>query len=60
MKIILDGKSCLEERFAEIDVKIVRHELFKMTNDSVKIPPQIKKLIKMPELPNVLVAAFTG
>ena len=60
MKIILDGKSCLEERFAEIDAKIVRHELLKMTNDSVKIPPQIKKLIKMPELPNVLVAAFTG
>ncbi len=27
MKIILDGKSCLEERFAEIDAKIVRHEL---------------------------------
>jgi hypothetical protein len=60
MKIILDGKSCLEERFAEIDAKIVRRELFKMTNDSVKIPPQIKKLIKMPDLPNTLVAAFTG
>ena len=42
------------------DAKIVRHELFKMTNDSVKIPQQIKKLIKIPELPNVLVAAFTG
>ena len=60
MKIILDGKLCLEERFAEIDAKVVRRELFKMTNDSVKIPPQIKKLIKMPELPNTLVAAFTG
>jgi len=60
VKIILDGKSCLEERFAEIDAKIVRHELLKMINDSVKIPPQIKKLIKMPEFPNTLVAAFTS
>ncbi|GAH50103.1 unnamed protein product [marine sediment metagenome] len=60
MKIILDGKSYLEEGFAEIDAKLVRRELLKMTNDSVKIPPQIKKLIKKPGFPDILVEAFTG
>ncbi len=60
MKIILDGKPSLEERFAEIDAKLVRRELSQMTNDSVKIPPEIKKLIKTPEFPSSLVSAFTG
>ena len=60
MKIILDRKETLEERFAEIDIKIVRKQLQKLQEDSVKIPRAIKKIIKMPELPEALVAIFTG
>ena len=60
MKIILDGKETLKERFAEIDIKIVRKQLQKLHEDSVKIPRAIKKIIKMPELPEALVAIFTG
>jgi len=60
MKIILDGKETLEERFAEIDIKIVRKQLLELQQDSVKIPRAIKKIIKMPDLPEALVALFTG
>ncbi|MBA7556098.1 hypothetical protein ES705_48796 [subsurface metagenome] len=60
MKIILDGKETLEERFAEIDIKIVRKELLELEQDSAKIPRAIKKIIKMPDLPEALVALFTG
>ena len=60
MKIILDGKETLEERFAEIDIKIVRKQLLKLEKDTVKIPRSLKKIIKMPELPEALVALFTG
>ena len=59
MKIILDGKETLEERFAEIDIKIVRKELLELEQDSAKIPRAIKKIIKMPDLPEALVALFT-
>ena len=60
MKIILDGKETLEERFAEIDIKIVRKELLELEQDSAKIPRAIKKIIRMPDLPQALVALFTG
>lgn len=60
MKIILDGKKTLEERFAEIDIKIVRKELLKLQQDSVKMPRAMKKIIKMPDLPESLVALFTN
>ena len=60
MKIILDGKETLEERFAEIDIKIVRKELLELEQDSAKIPRVINKIIKMPDLPQALVALFTG
>jgi hypothetical protein len=60
MKIILDGKETLQERFAEIDIKIVRKQLLELERDSAKIPRPIKKIIKMPDLPEALVALFTG
>jgi len=58
LKIILDGKPRLEERFAEIEAQLVMKELSKLQNDSEKVSPKIKKIIKMPELPDVLVALF--
>ena len=60
MKIILDGKETLEERFAEIDIKIVRKELLELEQDSAKIPRAIKKIIRMPDLPQALVALLTS
>ena len=60
MKIILDGKETLEERFAEIDIKIVRKQLLELQKDSAKIPRAIKKIIKKPDFPKALVALFTS
>ena len=60
LKIILDGKPRLEERFAEIEVQLVLKELSNLQHDSEKVSPKIKKIIKMPELPDTLVALFVG
>ena len=55
MHILLDGKETLEERFAEIDAKQVREELEKSRSEMSMIPPKIKKIIRMPELPESIV-----
>ena len=60
MNMILNGKESLEERFAEMDANIVRQELMKIQNDSEKISPKIKKVIKEPKLLETLVALFAG
>lgn len=60
LKIILDGSETLEERFSEIDALLVQKEVSRITTRSEKVPSQIKKLIKMPELPELLVALFSG
>ena len=60
LKIILDGKQRLEERFAEIEVQLVLKELSNLQHESEKVFPKIKKIIKMPELPDTLVALFVG
>ncbi len=49
MKILLNGKANLEERLAEIDVKLVRDELERATQKNEKIPAQIKKIITSPK-----------
>ncbi len=54
LNIILNGKATLEERFAEIDAKIVREELKKSQEDSEKVPPKIKRLVKNSQLPQIL------
>ncbi len=58
LNIILNGNATLEERFAEIDTKIVREELRKSQEDSEKIPGKIRKIIKKPKLPEALVELF--
>lgn len=60
LNIILNGKSTLEERFAEIDAKIVREELRRSQEDSEKIFPKIKRLVKKLHLPQMLVQLFSS
>jgi hypothetical protein len=57
LRIILNGKQRLEERFAEIDGKLVREELLKQ-NDNERIPPKIKKIIDHSKSIEDLIAIF--
>jgi hypothetical protein len=59
LKIILNGKERLEERFAEIDGKLVREELLKENNYET-IPPKIKKIIDNSKSIEDLIAIFGG
>ncbi len=56
MKILLAGKETLEERFAEIDSSEVRLGLEESRNLTNAMHPQLKKLIRIPELPRSIVA----
>jgi hypothetical protein len=60
MKIVLDGKATLEERFAEIDITMVREELATFNKSSERVPLKIKKIIRMPQLPKTLLAVFSA
>jgi len=60
LQIILDGNSSLEERFSQIDAQLVQTELSKHLAASEKVPTKIQKLIKLPDLPETLVALFAG
>jgi hypothetical protein len=59
LNIILNGKERLEERFAEIDGKIVREELLKQ-KDTERIPPKIKKIIENSKSIEDLIEIFVG
>jgi len=50
MKIILNGCSSLEERFAQIDAVQVQQEMAKVEENNDKILPGIKKMIRDEEL----------
>ena len=58
MRILLNGKATLQERFAEIDIAEVRQELGKLNKSWEKVPQKIKKIIRMPHLPEALAAVF--
>lgn len=58
LKIILNGKATLEERFAEIDANIVREELKKSQDYFGRVPAKIKILIKKPNLPEMMINLF--
>ncbi len=55
MEIILGNKRTLEERFAEIDSKEVRLELEKSKVEISKVHPEIKKILRIPDLPKSIV-----
>jgi len=46
VKIILNGTTSLEQRFAQIDASTVRQELLKSKSDQDLVSPWIKRLIK--------------
>lgn len=54
MKFLLNGKSCLEELFAEIDVAEVRNELKTSQGNIEKIPVKLKKLTNKANYPEML------
>ncbi len=55
MKILLAGKKTLEERFAEIDSKEVRRAMDESGKLSGMRFPQLKKIIRIPDLPKSIV-----
>ena len=59
LNILLNGKTRLEELFAEIDAKIVREKMRKTQDDSERIPTKIRRIIKKPQLPQIIVKLFT-
>ena len=56
LSVLLDGKSYLEERFAEIDAKEVRNQVIKLKKESEMLSPKIRKLIKISEFPESVVS----
>lgn len=54
MKIILAGKETLEERFAEIDSKEVRHGLEQSKAEISTVHPEIKNILRTPNLPQLI------
>jgi len=58
VKIILNGKATLEERFSEIGAKIVREEMKKNEEYSEAIPAKLREIIKKPDLPQIIMKLF--
>ena len=58
VKIILDGKATLEERFSEIDARTVRQELEKSQEHFERIPAKIRAIIKKSDLPQIVTKLF--
>jgi hypothetical protein len=58
MKILLNGKPTLEERFAEIDIAAVRKQLNDSQKSLEKIPATIKKIISKPRFPQIIANLF--
>jgi len=57
-KMILNGCSSLAERFSQIDDKIVRDQLKQAEENCERIPPEVKKIISQPNLPDKISALF--
>jgi hypothetical protein len=58
LKIILNGCSTLEERFAQIDAKMVIEERKAAEKTPEKFSSTTKKIIKLPQLPQKIAAAI--
>ena len=58
LQILLNGHATLEERFSEIDVNDVREAVNKSQEDSERIPTKIQRLIKKPNLPQIITDLF--
>lgn len=60
LKIVLDGATTLEERFSQIDARLVQQELSRQATHSERVPRKIKPLVKLPDLPDRLVALHSA
>ena len=54
MKILLDGKTTIEDVFAEIEITRLREELKNAQQNPEKIPAKIKSIINEPQYPEKL------
>ena len=57
-KVLLDGQSTLEERFAQIQVDAVRNEMHDALNPPEKIPSKIRQLIHVQTFPETICRLF--
>jgi predicted polyphosphate/ATP-dependent NAD kinase len=55
MKILLAGKTTLEERFAEVDAREIRERMVRESMISGSACPRIRKIIRLPQLPKAIV-----
>jgi hypothetical protein len=55
MRILLAGKETLGQRFAEIDSLEIRNRLDDAPTTQVFVCPQMKKIIRLPDLPKTIV-----
>jgi len=60
LRIILNGCSSLEERFEKIDSELVLEELKRNQKNSESISPEMKKIIREPNLPQKINQIFQG
>jgi len=58
MKIILNGKNSLEERFAEVEPEIIKEQLAEAQKKVRKVPPGVGEMIKTQNLTKKLVEAI--
>jgi hypothetical protein len=60
LEIILDGCKTLEERFEKIDSRLVTEQLKAELKNQQKISPEMKKIIRHPDLPERLIALLAA
>jgi len=60
LEIILDGCKTLEERFEKIDSRWVTEKLKAELKNQQKISPEMKKIIRRPDLPDRLIALLAA
>jgi len=58
LKILLNGRSTLAERFAQIQVGTVRKELHDALNSLEKVPSKIRQLIHAQSFPETICRLF--
>lgn len=56
MKLLLNGKSSLEEIFAAIDIEALRVAFREARQDPESVPAKLKPLLAMPDFPERLIS----
>ncbi len=59
LEMILNGRSSLEERFAEIDSNTIREEMKNHKMQAGGIPRKLKKIINKSDFPKILLRCFS-